>query len=291
MRIFVTGATGFQGATIAQQLLTEHHEVVTLKRNTSEGMPLIPGIKVVPGGLEDKESLATALQGTDAAVFMLPLIFDMDLAKRYTANFIEAAKAQHVPLVVFNTTFYLPTEETGLLALDMKVTMKHMLDTSGLNVITVVPDVYIDNLVAPWSIPVIINDHVLPYPVASGKKIPWISHVDLGKYVAAAIQKPELAGEVLYIGGNLYSGEEIAETIGTKIDAHIHFIGVAPNDFEQQLIPGFGALAAREISNLYRYVEQNHESFIGKDFAKSNELLSVTPQTLTEWVDSVRWSL
>ena len=291
MKIFVAGATGFQGANIAQQLLTEHHEVVTLKRNTSEGMPPMSGIKIIPGGLEDKESLVTALQETDAAVFMFPLIFDMDLAKSYTANFIEAAKEQQVPLVIFNTTFYLPTEETGLLALDMKVEMKRMFDASGLNVITVVPDVYIDNLAAPWSIPVIINDHVLPYPVASGKKIPWISHVDLGKYVASAIQKLELAGEVLNIGGNLYSGEEIAATIGTKIDAHIHFIGVAPNDFEQQLIPGFGALAAREISNLYRYVEQHHEDFIGKDFERSNELLSVIPQTLTEWVDSVQWSL
>lgn len=289
MKVFVTGATGFQGVNIAQQLMINTHEVVTLKRNDLEGIPPIPGVEVISGGLEDREALHTALKGIDAAVYMFPLLFDMELAKTYTSNFIEVATKENVPLVVFNATFHLPKEETGLLALDMKVEIKRLLDASDLNVITIVPDVYIDNLAAPWSIPVIINDHVLPYPITSGEKIPWISHVDLGKYVAAVIEKPELVGEVLHIGGNLYSGEEIAKAIGTKIGEHIHFIGVAPNDFEQQLIPGFGALAAREISNLYRYVKQHQKDFIGKDFTKTNELLSVTPQTLEEWIDSVEW--
>lgn len=291
MKIFVSGATGFQGSSIAQQLIANEHRVVTLKRDPSKETTSADGIEVVKGGLEDPTALKEAMKGVNAAVYSFPLIFDMELAKTYTENFIAAAKEQSVSLVVFNATFDLPTSNTGLLALDMKVAIKALLDSSELNVITLVPDIYIDNLAAPWSIPVILNNNILPYPVASGKKIPWISHTDLARYIASAVEKPELSGQVLPIGGNLLTGEEIAAAITAKINTPVNFVSVTVDDFQQQLIPGFGELAAQEISNLYRFVEQNHNHFVSKDFAKTNEVLRVKPQTLDEWVDSVKWTM
>jgi len=291
MKVFVTGATGFQGSNIAQQLLADNHQVVTLRRAASQGMPPLPNIEVVAGGLENKADLNVALKGTQAAVYTFPLIFDMDTAKAYTENFISAAKEQQVPLVIFNTTFELPSSKTDILTLDMKVVMKELFDASGLNVITLVPDVYIDNVAAPWSIPVILNNNILPYPIESGQKIPWISLSDIGRYVTAAITKPALAGQVYPIGGNLISGEEIAAAIQTKIKSPVNFVSVPVDDFEKQLVPGFGDVAAKEISNLYRYVAKNHQSIISKDFAKTNELLGITPQPLNEWVESVNWNV
>ncbi|TSE04246.1 SDR family oxidoreductase [Aquimarina algiphila] len=290
MKIFVSGASGFQGGNIAQQLIAKNHKISTLKRTIGEGVPVREGIDIIEGGLGDKEALNKALQHTNVAVYTFPLLFDMKLAKEYTSNFIAAAKEQKVDLVIFNATFDLPKEETELLALNLKVEMKRLFDASGLNVITLVPDIYIDNLAAPWSIPVILNDNILPYPVTSGTKVPWISHIDLAKYVVSAIDKPELAGQTLPIGGNLFTGEEIAAAISDKIKKPVNFVGVLPDDFEKQLAPAFGELAAREISNLYRYVEQNQTEFLKKDFKNTNKLLSVTPQTLDEWVDSVSWA-
>ena len=119
--------------------------------------------------------------------------------------------------------------------------------------------------------------------------MPWISHSDLGKYVTKAINHPELAGQTLQIGGNLVTGKELAKAISSKLNTTINFVNVPTDEFEKQLVPGFGALAALEISNLYRYVEQNHNEFTQKDFDKTNELLSVKPQTVDEWVDAVNW--
>ncbi len=290
MKVFVTGATGFQGSSIAKELLGEHHQVVTLKRDPNNGMPPMVGIDVIAGGLESKDSLKKAMKGVQAAVYSFPLIFDLELAKSYTENFISAAKQENVNLIVFNSTFHLAPSKTGFLALDIKVTIKELLDASGLNVITLAPDIYLDNIAAPWSIPVILENKIVPYPIKSDQKLPWISHSDLGKYVAKAIVKPELAGQTLPIGGNLITGNEIASAISSKINQSLHFIAVPVDEFENQLKPGFGELAAQEISNIYRFVEQNHTDFTNKDFQKTNELLGVTPQSLSDWVATVNWS-
>ena len=287
MKIFVSAATGFQGGSIAQQLIKKGHEVTTLSR--SEGN--VPDIHVVKGGLENKEALHKALTGVDVAVYTFPLLFDLSLAKEYTLNFIDAAKEQNVSHVVYNVGFDLPEKSHGLLALDIKAEVKNLLDASGLNVTTLVPDIYIDNISAPWSIPVILNNNIVPYPVASGSKVPWISHTDLAKYVASAVEKPELSGKVLPIGGNVFSGEEIAAAISSEIGKQLHYVPMTPDEFEKKISPAFGEVAGREISNLYRYVESNREQLIAKDFKRTRELLGVTPQSLSDWVKSVKWEL
>ncbi|WP_298541581.1 NmrA family NAD(P)-binding protein [uncultured Aquimarina sp.] len=291
MKVFVTGATGFQGSNIAQALLNENHNVTTLKRDPSAGMPPREGIELIQGGLDNQDSLAKAMNGAQAAVYSFPLIFDIELAKSYTENFITAAKQENVGLVIYNTTFHLAKQETGFLALDIKVAMKKLLDESGLNVITLAPDIYLDNIAAPWSIPVILEHKIVPYPLVSDKKTPWISHSDLAQYVVKAISKPELAGQTLPIGGNLITGNQIATAISAKINQELNFVTVPVDEFEQQLKPGFGEIAAKEISNLYRYVEQNYTDFTNKDFARTNQLLGIEPQPINEWVNSVNWNL
>jgi len=273
----------------AQQLLAKGYHVSTLKRAGAKGMPVDDRVETIVGGFENVASISNALTGVDAAVFTLPLVFDMDTAKNMTSNFIEAAKAQNIALIVFNSSFDLPTENTGLLALDLKVETKKLLDASGLNVITLMPDVYIDNLAAPWSIPLIKEQGILPYPVANGQKIPWISHVDLAKFVASAIEKPELASKTLPIGGNLMSCDEIASAIGNQIGQSVQFISITPDEFEKNLAAAFGEVPAREISNLYRYLASNMEQIRTKDFGSVRQELGVELQTVNEWVKSVNW--
>lgn len=288
-KIFVVGASGFQGGAIAQTLVENGNTVTTLKRDAEQGMPVATGVEAISGGLENVESVQKAMQGAHAAVLTLPLLFDVEQVKQLTANFIEAAQVEKIELVVFNASFHLPAEKVGMISLDVKVEAMELLKASGLNVITLMPDVYIDNLAAPWSIPLVVGQHILPYPVQSGEKIPWISHVDLAQSVAAALDHPELAGQTLPIGGNLFTGEEIAEAISKEIGETVSFIGITPNDFENNLVESFGAVAAKEISNLYRYVDAEKQSLRSKDFAATRAILNVEPQPLSAWVSSIQW--
>ncbi len=288
MKIFVSGATGAQGSHIAKALVNKGYEVTSLSRSENK---VTEGVDLVPGDLEDQSTIEKAMHGAGRAVFTLPLVFDTDQAKKYVANFITSAKNQGISLVIYNTNFDLPQEKNGFSTLDLKLELKKMFDESGLKVITLMPDIYLDNLAAPWSIPVILNQGILPYPVTSGVKTPWISHFDLGQYVAAAIEKPDLAGKTLPIGGNIVTGEELAEAISNQIGKSISFVGVKPGDFEEQLKPAFGEVPAREISNLYRYVEQHQEQLVSKDFEQTNAVLGIKPQPLNEWAASVKWEL
>ncbi len=290
MKVFMTAATGFQGSKIANELVARGHAVTSIKRNLSSDFQAMDGLQLFEGGLDSTEALSSAMRGAQAAVYTFPLIFDLDLAKKYTQNFIDVARLEGVELVVFNTTFYLASEETGLLALDMKVAMKELFDASGLNVITIAPNIYLDNIAAPWSVPVILEHKIVPYPLKADKAMSWISHEDLGKYIASALDKPELAGQTFPVG-SLIKGNDITESIGSKIGQKLTFVEVPVDEFEQQLVPGFGDIAAREISNLYRYVEQNYNSFIEQDYKRTNEALGIEPQSLDSWVSSVNWSV
>lgn len=289
-KVFVAAATGFQGGAIASSLIEQGYSIRTLARKKETNDFEREGIEVHIGDWADAHDLSNALKDVKAAVYTFPLIFELEKAISYTQNFIQSCEKNAVDLVVFNTGFDLPKEKTGLLALDLKLEIKALFDASNLKVITLMPDVYIDNLAAPWSIPVILEHGILPYPIPTQTKIPWLSHVDLANYVVAALQRPELAGETLAIGGNLWTGEEIAAAIGKKINKEIKFVGLPADDFEQQLLPAFGAVPAKEISNLYRYLRKNYEQIIVKDFAQTQVLLSVRPQTLTEWVAFINWA-
>ncbi|WP_010179055.1 SDR family oxidoreductase [Aquimarina agarilytica] len=288
-RVFVTGATGFQGMKIAQSLINAGDKVVTLSRSFDATNQTFDGLEVVSGSLNNLEDLSKAFKEVNKAVFTCPLVFDIEVAKTYATNFINAAKANNVELVVYNSSFDLPEEETGLVALDIKVLIKDLFKESGLNVINLVPDIYLDNASAPWSVPVILNHKIFPYPVKEGKKFPWISHSDLGKFTALAINKPELAGKTLSIGGSLVSGEEIASAISEQVGEQINFVSLTPDAFQKEITPAFGELAGKEISNLYRYLEDHSNRIINKNFKETQQLLGVQNQSLSDWAKSISW--
>lgn len=289
MKVFVSGAAGFQGGNIAHKLIAAGHEVISLRRKPEDIDSSIKGLVYQVGDFRDTSALSSALEGVDAVVFTMPLIFDLEVVKTYTSNLIESAKNAGVDLIVFNPTSDLPKDPTGFLLIDIKIAAQELLDASGLKVITLSPDIYVDNISAPWSIPVIMGQGILPYPVSATEKSPFVSHADLGNYVVSALNHPELAGKVLPIGGNLWTGSEIAAAISSHIGKAVNFIPISPDDFQKELTTGFGELAAREISNAYRNLNKDYERIIHKDFAGTNALLSVQPQTLEDWVASVSW--
>ena len=69
MKIFVTGATGYIGGSVAQRLIASGHQVVGLVRS-AESIPLLKdrGIASVLGSLDDPEIITKAAQEADAVI-------------------------------------------------------------------------------------------------------------------------------------------------------------------------------------------------------------------------------
>ncbi len=104
MRVLVTGASGFLGSHVAEQLAAEGHDVVALVRSTSSRRVLdrVPRIRFALGAVEDAASTARAVEGVDAIVHAAGLVKARSPAEfrainvTGTENLLAAARA-HAP--------------------------------------------------------------------------------------------------------------------------------------------------------------------------------------------------
>ena len=94
MKYFITGATGFIGGRIAQQLVAAGHEVVALIRSKAKATELVKlGVALVEGDITDKESMRQPMTGADGVLLASPAMIDLPLLNPRLTDVIEAAKA------------------------------------------------------------------------------------------------------------------------------------------------------------------------------------------------------
>ena len=88
MRLFITGATGFVGAHVAQMAAAQGAQLRLLTRTTSNTSNLPRGAEVVVGDLREPARFASALQGCDAVIHVAAdyRLWVPDPAEMYKAN-------------------------------------------------------------------------------------------------------------------------------------------------------------------------------------------------------------
>lgn len=96
MRCFVTGATGFVGGRLAQQLRAAGHEVVALARDpTLAGSLSRIGARLARGDVTDKESMRSAMTGADV-VYHVAGWYKVGVRDKSPAEAVNVHGTRHV---------------------------------------------------------------------------------------------------------------------------------------------------------------------------------------------------
>lgn len=122
MNYFVTGATGFIGGHVAQQLLAAGHDVCTLARTHQNVRKMEElGYSAYLGDITDKQSMRAAMQGADG-VFHIAAWYkigskDKHLAEEVnvqgTRNVLELMKELKIPKGVYTSTLAVFSDTKG----------------------------------------------------------------------------------------------------------------------------------------------------------------------------------
>ena len=284
-KVFVTSVSGAQGKAIAEGFVNAGYAVSSMVRAPREGLK---HFNITVGQYDDTEILAAAMKGSEAIVLTLPLIFDSAEVVNITENIVTAAKQAQVGKIIFNSSIPLGNNKTGYAAIDVKHDALDVLENSGLEVITLMPTIYLDNLASDFLLPVIQTNHVIPYPIAIDNEFAWISYENLGRYCIAAINNEDIVGARILISNlDQVTKPQLAERISSVAQRDIHYIPTSPDEFEENLRGVLGDYVAQEIANLYRGVEKNSNDF--RAYSNQEFLQSVNLQSTDDWVKSIQW--
>jgi uncharacterized protein YbjT (DUF2867 family) len=229
--VLVTGATGQQGGAAADALLRRGHEVIALTRNpdSQRARDLVErGASLAVGDFSDPDSLVRAARGTDAAYAMMtPFEAGIEAEIAQGLALIEALKAAGVGHLVLGSVAN-ADQATGIPHFDSKYEVEKHLASLGLAYSIVAPVYFMDNLLAPWSLPA-LKAGKLAMALPADRPLQQVAVRDIGAFAAALIERREAVfGQRFDIAGDELTGSEAAAIVAAASGREIGFESFPP---------------------------------------------------------------
>ncbi len=257
--ILVYGATGPQGRAVTLSLLGRGHRVLCLVRDPTRASDLLGrGAEIRIGDLADRRSLARASEGVDTVVSILPLSFNDGIMLSSGVNVIAAAEDAAVPFLIHNMGVCAPERSVGYHFFDVLRRITDRVLGARIPTLVLRPPLYLDNLLAPWTLPHLEKHDVVSYPLPGEVAVPWLSHRNLGAYITAAVGRVDLTGRVLDItDGTERSGEMIAEAMSRHLGRPVGYEAIPTDLFASRVAALLGATAGSELAEHYNLLTAN----------------------------------
>lgn len=234
--VLVTGATGQQGGAAVAALLGRGHKVVGLTRNpgSQSAMGLADrGVSVVAGDFTDPDSLLRAATGVDTVYAMTtPFEAGIDAEIQQGLALANAAKAAGVGHFILGSVAS-ADRDTGIPHFDSKYQVEKHLASLGLPHSIVAPVYFMDNLLAPFSLPA-LREGKLAMALPGERRLQQVAVSNIGDFAAALAERREAVfGQRYDIAGADLTGSEAAAVL-TRVSGHeIRYEGF-PADYLRQ---------------------------------------------------------
>ncbi|MEL7447071.1 MAG: hypothetical protein AAGK02_14885, partial [Pseudomonadota bacterium] len=100
---------------------------------------------------------------------------------------------------------------------------------------------FMDNLLTNWARPWIVNEDRYVYPHASHLEANWISLDDVGKFMLASLERSDMEGAWLNIGGpERLKGPQVANYLTGALGKEIAYDPCTPTEFGKYLVEAAG---------------------------------------------------
>lgn len=244
--IVITGATGRQGGAVARELLAAGRRVRAMTRKpdgpAAKALAVL-GAEVVPGDLDDPESLRRALDGA-WGTFAVQNTWEAGVEKEEEQGkrFAEAARNAGVRHFVY-TSVGSAHRNTGIPHFENKWRVEQRVRELGFpSSVILRPVFFMENLVSP-PFKEGIEHGQLAVGIAPTTKLQMIAVADIGKYGRLAFERHEdLSGRAIDLAGDELTMPRAAEILGGAAQRPVTFVQVPieevrkfSDDFAQML--------------------------------------------------------
>jgi uncharacterized protein YbjT (DUF2867 family) len=298
--VTVFGASGRQGLAQVRQLKAAGHQVRAVSRRADPFYGEDFGeVEVRAADIYDEDSVADVLQGSDAAFFTHPLRARNTPAEALALIGRAAVRAK-VGRVVWNTSSYIPDRPGDM--------FNYVSNTEGINALwrsgapgTVFGAVlFMDNLLTNWAFPHIVGEGRYRYPHRPGLECSWISLDDVAKFMIAAIDRPDLEGAWLNIGGpQVLKPPQVVEMLSKVIGKPLIYDPMTPTEFAKSLCDAFGdEISPQEraamlpfIEAFYTFSNETPLTPFKVDMGPVLERIPIEMETFETWAGRQDWTL
>jgi len=228
--ILITGATGKQGGSVANELLGAGRRVRIMTRHPDSAAAkqlAARGAEVVKGDLDDPASLPKALEGA-WATYAVQNTWEAGIEREEEQGkrFAEAAKNAGVQYYVYASVAS-AQRETGIPHFDNKARIEQRVKELGFPSWAVLrPAFFMENLLSPDNVSA-IGQGQLPLGIKPTTKLQMAAVQDIGKYGKLMFEQPErFNGRGIDIASDELTMPEVAEVL-TRVTKHpVSFVQV-----------------------------------------------------------------
>ena len=296
--VTVFGAAGRQGMAQVRQALAAGHQVRAISRRADPFLgERFAGVEIVPADIEDEDSLVAAMRGSDAAFYTHPMRTRMNRVVALE-RIGRTAKQAGVRRVVWNTHSWIPDRAGDAHTYAENTQGINALWRTGVGATVFGSVLFMDNLLTNWAFPFIVNESRYVYPHNPELVASWISLDDVGKFMVAAIDRPDLEGAWLNIGGpESMKPPRVAEILSRVIGRPIKYDPCTPAEFGRYLCDAWGeemtpaerTLTEQHIAAFYTFNNETPLKPFQVDMGPVLERIPIELETLEQWAARQDW--
>ena len=294
--VTVFGASGRMGQAQVRQLLLAGYKVRAITRK--KGVFKNENVMEVSADYNDPESLDNAMKGSDAAFYNKPSFEQVTKMIDFCAAVGAAAGRADIRLI-YQTAAYAPDNEIGQYNYDRVLATERALKQGGARTTIFRPVLFMDNTLTKWARNDIIENDEFAYPHKEGLQANWICLDDVAKFMIAALERDDLIGRAIVIGGpEVLTPQRIADTLSDHLGRSIKPKTLTPREFAIRMADIFEGVSdiGREdyiaaMQGFYEYNNDNKDNLnpFKVDMKDVLEEIPIKLTTFSEWVKQQDW--